>query len=1245
LSAPTLSRQEQADLRALLAAATPQERLEIVAFYRDLGVDLAKVLGPAALTGGPPAAAGAAKATLLQAVQALNFARSPQAVLSARSQMGFRPLPRPDGADPAALAKWLHLQVMAGEWAALAMFMNEAPPPEAAAIYAHILQSMNKAPGGPGGGMPPEMAAMQMAGGSGGRQPAKPDPAILPEEVLELADAAPGLPLDWQIDVLAQLFKSADSRYSNGPALERVRAGTRVFGDGDAPMRERTARFLLAAGLVLEASRFFPSLEDARSRRDAQVLINHGRFHEGLAVSGRSGIDPESERRSAWGLYSEAALMDGAKDALRQEAMRRAVDLMTAVPPAAARGWIDQVFATESLAPAALEVIALKAGTLRNAQLDIAQRAQIILTMKEAVDTLLARQNVDIAQVRVPLRMLTSALATEAEAAASERRRRGQPAVSREIELLLRALPNERWLGALEPSIASRAYKAAIAVAATADDNDVALGYLAAAVGRFPSEAAEFGEAFLQAWQRRLVPPPPEPDEMEFFWWRGPDMMTAAPLTRGKQRRNLDQLAKLMELMQGIGVDAPRLPSIAGVFKACHGNTEVFTEEGITRVFGAIESLPPEAASSLSDQMRLGLGGDWRNRNLQQQAGMKRSLTEIAAMVERGYELALRLIDRAIAVKPDSWRYAISKAALAWDRLQFKQAEQKADFATYNQYRQEAFAAFAQTAQRYADLVRQGDQRDDPGVYVAWFNAAVGSSELNYLTRDDLLVEGSPQDDQIDLIRKSMESLPPDSADRHVGAFARAISDAVPSMSPEVKPRVIRHAMRVIGDHPGGASLRRLSDLYKDLMKDEIRLRLTVDGSDRVGAGRRFGVLLSVRFTTAVDRDTGGLVKYLQNQVFTRIGNQWREVNHRDLLRKSLEGALAEHFEIEGLGFFEAMTPTRRIVEGGDDGWLEKPMAYMLLKARDPSVDRLPPVTMDMQFQDTVGPVTLVLESNSPPLDAAATPDARPLRKLEVAQIVDLRAIDAPGNDRDVTLEIKATGEGVIPDLEALLAGVREALPGYEVTEKGIEAHPTTVTDAKDDWRMSMWGGGGGRPGEEKEYSKPDESGFFRLPTERSWVVTYTPTGGRVGSAFTLPVLHAGVTGSLSSKHFADMDIVTVEGPTLPVSPPTQPLRFAGIAMALLLVAAAAIAALLLWRRRQPEAQVGSVLPSRLTPLSVIATLQRLDREDGPRLQPERRSALKRDIAALEASYFGTNASAEPAGDLRGVLERWLARG
>lgn len=142
------------------------------------------------------------------------------------------------------------------------------------------------------------------------------------------------------------------------------------------------------------------------------------------------------------------------------------------------------------------------------------------------------------------------------------------------------------------------------------------------------------------------------------------------------------------------------------------------------------------------------------------------------------------------------------KAGLTYDRVQYKQDQKKEDFATYNQYRKEAFEAFAQTANRYAEVVGRGDQRDDPGVYLAWFSAAVGATELNYLTRDDLLVEGSPQDDQIDLIRKSIQQLPAGAAERHTAAFAQAITDALGKLEPDVKPRIVRHAMQIVVTTP-----------------------------------------------------------------------------------------------------------------------------------------------------------------------------------------------------------------------------------------------------------------------------------------------------------------------------------------------------------------------------------------------------------------------------------------------------------
>src|SRR5262249_12832442 len=151
-----------------------------------------------------------------------------------------------------------------------------------------------------------------------------------------------------------------------------------------------------------------------------------------------------------------------------------------------------------------------------------------------------------------------------------------------------------------------------------------------------------------------------------------------------------------------------------------------------------------------------------------------------------------------------------------------------------------------------------------------------------------------------------------------------------------------------------------------DLVKDEIKLRLAVDGDDRVGGDRPFGATLTLRFTAAVDRETGGFGRYLQNDVWARVGNTYKPMNYRDQLKKALEAALGEHLQGECIGFFEALAPPKPVKEAGEDGWMEKPLAYLVLKPKDPSIDRIPQVSMDMHFNDTAGPVVLPVTSNAP---------------------------------------------------------------------------------------------------------------------------------------------------------------------------------------------------------------------------------------------------------------------------------------
>ncbi|HMN97052.1 MAG TPA: hypothetical protein PKC43_02780 [Phycisphaerales bacterium] len=1232
VAVPGLGADEVAEIRREYAAAGEAERAALRAWLADMGFDVATLLAGAETEGAAPAAKG--DSPLLQIIRNTEFVRTPAAVLAARSQLGFESPAAPAPEDHAAVAKWLHLQVMAGEWAIFAEYLRSLPRNDAVGIFSHVLQGLNSPPrNNPG---------------------ARPDPALLPEEVLAIADASPiDLP-DWQVDTLAGLIRNAATRYSTAPMLAKIHEGTRSFGRADADQRQRTVRLLVAAGLVRDAYAYLPSLDDVRGARDGAGLLNHARYHEELASHPATTTDRDGLIRTAWDLYAELTLMPEAEPTARTAALRKAIDLLPGIPPGPAGAWLREVFASQSLAPAALEVIALKAVGLRDSRLGTTERAQTILTMKESVDTLLARTGVELHVIRVPLRMLTNALVAEAETALDGGQQQqqqfppymmqGRRQSGGDTRLLGRALPDERWLAALDPSLVSRVYNAAIGIAIVNDEIDAALEYLARASSRFPDQAIEFADRFLRRWETRLVSTPQQ-DEDWFFWGWGYNRMPSAPLTRGRQRRNLERLTRLMDVMDSIGVESRQLPSVAAAFRRCHGATEIFTREGIEAVFGPIEELSPRTAAALAEQMRSGLGADWRDRRAQQQAGSRRTPAELAAMVEQGYALALILIERAIAGEPASWRHAVTKAGLAFDRVQYKQAQEGSDFTTYNRYRKEAFEAFAQTAERYADLVRAGEQRDDAGVYLAWFNAAIGGSELNYLTRDDLLVEGSPQDDQIDLIRKAIEALPPDAADRHIALFAQAVDGALGGLPPEIKPRIVRHAMRIVGDHDGGAGLRRLADLYQDLVKDEIKLRVVIDGDDRVGARQPFGATILMRFTAAVDRETGGFSRYLQNDVWTRVGSTMRSVNYRDQLRKDLETALAQRFDVEGLAFFEALAPPLPVREAGEDGWLEKPVAYALLAARDPSADRLPSVSMDLTFNDMLGVVTLPVVSNAQPIDAASEPSRRPLRNLEVTQTLDLRQLAEGERNPKVTLEIHAKGEGVIPELDALLPGYATALPGFAVAEGGVERRPLVVMEADAVVASSQMFGRRGRE-TAQDYIKPDDRGAYRLPTERSWLITYTPAGGAAGKTFTLPKLAEGVEGSLVSRQYADMDVVEIAGTSVAVAAPGA--RARTLLFAVIIAALIAVAVFVLRRQvgRAAPMEAGFALPERITPLSVVTALRRIERDGAVRLGPDDRRSLAEEIDSLQQRYFGPAADrtegAIDRDDLRSVLERWL---
>jgi hypothetical protein len=359
-------------------------------------------------------------------------------------------------------------------------------------------------------------------------------------------------------------------------------------------------------------------------------------------------------------------------------------------------------------------------------------------------------------------------------------------------------------------------------------------------------------------------------------------------------------------------------------------------------------------------------------------------------------------------------------------------------------------------------------------------------------------------------------------------------------------------------------------------------------------------------------------------------------VNYRDRLERSIRTSLSKGFEIEGIGFFDSMHPSGEVRESGESGWQEKPLAYVVLKATDPSIERIPPVQMDLDFIDQTGPVILAIESNSPPIDAAASSKGRPVRELAIEQIIDTR-----NASEEVTLEITASGRGVIGDLDDLLAGVEGAIDGYQIADDGIESHPLSMTEAAVDegvlFRFSS------SDDEEEEFAGPDEDGVHRQSTERRWTIRFVPELDATASGdFVVPVVTDGVAADLQVQVFDDMDLVKVDGGVIELK---QGVRSWVWWVSGILIAMFFVLWLLLRTRTRGDGEAvdefRDLLPSRWSPFAAVATLQRIDADYGDRLRPGRRGDLRATIGDIETKFFGPQGRADETG-LETIVRAWV---
>ena len=253
----------------------------------------------------------------------------------------------------------------------------------------------------------------------------------------------------------------------------------------------------------------------------------------------------------------------------------------------------------------------------------------------------------------------------------------------------------------------------------------------------------------------------------------------------------------------------------------------------------------------------------------------------------------------------------------------------------------------------------------------------------------------------------------------------------------------MKAGFEIVGDHPQAYDARKVFDYYKDLVT-EIKLEAKVDGGDVVGHEQPFGLFVNLRHTREIERESGGFGRYLQNQnnsgyYYYNFGRPLE--NYRDKFQDAAKQALQEHFEVMSVTFQDEKVNSKAT---GEYGWRVTPYAYILLKARSPKVDKVPPLRLDLDFMDTSGYVVLPVESPTIPVDAAPAKGAvRPFEKLQITQTLDERQ----AKDGKLILEVKATALGLVPDLDSIVdARSRRASRSTRSTIRGSRSRSSTRT-------------------------------------------------------------------------------------------------------------------------------------------------------------------------------------------------------
>ena len=1057
-------------------------------------------------------------------------------------------------------------------------------------------------------------------------------PNVRLEDVLGLADSAPGELTGDNLRRLGQLTSIAVPVAESYWLVDRLKKGTRTLGGTDPAKRLAAARLLIYANFKDLARTYLPSPAEMDQIAD-----------EGLKNELRNFLTTQQERENAqhaevqriWDENINALLnpdTSKAKAWEKSKAGNNISKVITQVPTSTLASVLAEAAKTNP--QGAMHLVTAFTRKVQNERSgDVVMRAENLAAQSTIANLLLDLVPSGEQPWSQIFEMMADHWTSEADYTYQQKSTNNNQGRYVAPEELLAVAPAGKWAAALTPSVRDRIDVAMSRLILTGAQFDQAAERIVEIGKRSPTAGAALAEDFLTVWGKTHNPQLPEQLRRKY----GLPEDARIPVTPIMMEKNIDSLARMMTLFRNAGLAPKDYASVVSAFDLAYSTAETYRTSHIEKVFGPMDKMDEAVFSLILARMNANLGERWRKMDVQRAGLTQRDETQTLEMVRTGYDTALKLIDAWLKGHAGSWRALMLAGSLCVDWGDFEYFQQLVvsdpqkrmfSFKEKNLMAQDYFDRSCKAYAVQVPKLSPSDYTVEP--YMAWFNGLLGIGSNNQLNLSKAMNRTA-----LTKIRDHLTALPGKAAKAHISIFAKIINtrlnDEKDPLHEDLKYRYIASAMIITKDDPFTLGAAKKLTYFDELLS-EVRLQTRVDGPNTVGRDQDFGIIVSIIHTEAMTR-AAKFGQYLTNDQHpgpnqgkknsALVKKMIETQGPRDELELNITQALAPFFDIKSITF---STPEVKPRPTPQPGWEETVLAYLHVRAKDASVDKIPPVELALKFVDMTGPVSIPAESAETVIKVSSDPvPARPASHIEITQTLDNRQLTINGA---LTLEIKATATGLTPDLDQLLTIDPKAL----ISVKHINPHEGLQIK-----ELNSWG---------------DEV----TPTsERLWTLTLDGDAVRAAEGpleFHFPTAKA-KDATMILQTYKDMNLTTLTAPMVTLGQTTKAGEiiahptahpYPWLAIIASTITGIVLVIILFRKRSSTQPQSTAVIfhmPAEVDGFAVVALLRRLRSSPFVKLKDAQQQELQSDLTRIEQQCFSSS-NPMPESDLRTIASKWL---